>query len=290
MRPIQCTVTGGAGFLGYHLTKLLTKHGYKITVIDDLSSGYKENIPDVVDFLKLDVSDPNTMKIAPKADYIFHLAAIASIQESIKDPIRTHKANVQGVLNILDYCRRTGAKLIFSSSSSIYNQGSLAPYAEDASKRPLNPYSLQKLQSEQYIEMYARLYGVRYAILRYSNLFGERANTEGPYPAVTAIFLKRRKGGKVLQITGDGSQKRDFVYAGDVAMANLMAMDWHGTYNIGAGHAYSVSQIADFIGGDHEHVPAREGEMLDNTLDIAKAKKAGWGPRVDVKDWVSDAL
>ncbi len=290
MKQISVLVTGGAGFLGYHLSKLLISHGYDVIIVDDLSSGHKENIPESAKFLHGDIANPELIKILPKVDYVFHLAAIASIQESIKDPVKTHETNVLGTLNVLNYCRQTGAKIIFSSSSSIYDQQLGTPYLELSPKKPLNPYALQKLQAEQYIEMYANLYGIKYTILRYSNLFGEHANLEGPYPAVIAIFLKRKADSKLLQITSDGTNRRDFIYAGDVAIANLMAMDWHGVYNIGAGYSYSINDIADFIGGEREYIAARDGEMRDNTLHITRSRKAGWKPIVDVRSWIHEQI
>lgn len=290
MKPIRVIVCGGAGFLGYHLTNLLLKHGYDILVVDDLSAGHRENIPEGVKFLYGDISDPKVIKILPEVDYVFHLAALASIQDSINDPIKTYGTNTLGTLNVLDYCRQTGAKLIFSSTSAIYDQRANPPYLEPSPKQPLNPYALQKLHAEDCIRLYAKLYGVKYSILRYSNLFGERSNTEGAYPLVVAIFLKRKAEGMPLQITGDGENRRDFLYAGDAAIANLMAMDWDGIYNIGASYSHSINEIADFVGGEREYVAARDGEVKDNTLDTAKARKAGWKPLVNVKDWISSVV
>lgn len=279
----RCLVLGGCGFIASHLVDALIKEGHQVTIIDNLSTGKIENYNRRADLIEGNIQDESTWNIG-YFDYVFHLAALPRIQPSIKDPLPSHDSNVNGTLRVLEYCRKYGSKLIFSSSSSIY-AGDI-PTRENSLKLCKNPYSLQKYICEQYIELYQRLYGLNYAILRYFNVYGDRQLTEGAYATVIGIFLKQNAEGKPLTITGDGTQKRDFTFVGDVVDANLKAMDWYGTYNIGAGHNHSINEVADMIGGKKEYIEAREGEVQETLADNLKARTAGWTPKVDLKAWL----
>lgn len=279
-------ITGGLGFIGSHIQDFLITGGHDVTIIDDLSSGSIDNLNPKANFLKLDISDETVFYELPKVDYVFHLAATASIQLSIANPIKTHKTNVAGTLHLLDYCLSHGAKIIFSSTSAAYSQDGKTPYIEESWINPLSPYALQKVHSEDYTRQYRNLYGLKYAILRYSNVFGPRQSVTGAYPSVTAIFLKHKTEGLPLRITGNGQQRRDYVYVEDVARANLAAMGWEGTFNVGSGTSYSVNELADAFGGKRQYLPARAGEMRDNTLDCTKAASVGWKATVNIIDWI----
>ena len=270
-------VTGGLGFVGSNLVDALIQGGDDVTIIDNLSSGKLENLNPEAKFNKADITHKYIWDILTKFDYVFHTAALARIQPSIKDPLPGHDANVNGTLNVLEYCRRTRAKLIFSSSSSIY-QGNKLPTREQDPKYSKNPYALQKYICEQYIELYAQLYGLDYVILRYFNVFGKRQLTEGAYATALGIFLKQKAEGKPMTITNDGEQRRDFTYIDDVVKANIMAMDWKGTFNIGAGNNYSINEIADLIGGERGYIGARLGEVRETLADNSKARQKGWYP------------
>lgn len=283
----KCLVTGGAGFIGSHVVDTLIERGHHVYVIDDLSTGSPSNVNPKAEFREGDINDPSAYP--KRADYVFHLAALARIQPSIKNPIESHNVNVDGTLQVLEFCRQKKAKIIFSSSSSIYS-GEELPTNELSSKKPKSPYAMQKLMCEQYIRLYRELYGVEYAVLRYFNVFGERQITEGAYAAVIGIFLNQKQQGHRLTITGDGEQKRDFTYVGDVARANLMAMHWQGTFNIGTGTNYSINEVASFVKGKRKYLPGRKGEVQITLANNHKASEMGWEPTVSIKEWAHDFI
>lgn len=286
----KCIVTGGAGFIGSHVVDLLIDQGYEVHVVDNLSTGLRENINPKAIFHNIDIQDEYSIIHLPKVEYVFHLAALARIQPSIQDPIITNLVNVNGTLNLLEYCRSKGAKIIFSSSSSIYEAVDL-PTEEEDEKDPKNPYALQKWISEQYIRLYSELYNVDYTILRYFNVYGERQIPNGAYAAVIGIFLEQAKKGLPLTITNDGEQRRDFTYVKDVAVANVLAINWpRNAYNIGAGNNYSVNEIAKAIGGDIVNIGERIGEIKETLADNEKALAQGWMPTTNVIDWIKRQL
>ena len=284
----KCLVTGGAGFIGSHVTDLLIEQGYDVTVIDNLSTGSKDNLNPKAKFHLGDITNRRMWRVLPKFRYVFHLAALARIQPSIKDPVPPHDTNITGSLNVLEYCRREKAKIIYSGSSSIY-EGNDLPTDENASVHPKSPYTLQKYVSEQYIKLYHELYGLDYAILRYFNVFGERQLLDGAYATVLGIFLNQKAKGLPLTITNDGEQRRDMTYVKDVAMANVMAMTWQGTYNIGTGENYSVNEIADMVGGKKKYIGNRQGEVRETLCDNERAIWSGWSPTLSVEEWL-DAI
>jgi UDP-glucose 4-epimerase len=282
--PKKCIVTGGCGFIGSHVVDSLVAAGHEVTVIDNFSTGKRENLNPSASLIEANVEDSGTWDLA-RADYVFHLAALARIQPSMDNPLPAHLTNVDGTLRALEYCRKVGAKLIFSGSSSIY-KGEKVPTAENDEKEIKNPYTLQKLTCEQYIRLYKKLYGLEYAILRYFNVFGERQILEGDYAALVGIFLQQKELGQSLTITNDGEQRRDFTYVKDVAQANLLATEWQGTYNIGTGKNYSVKEIAAMVGGVWKFIGKREGEARVTLADNVKALKKGWKPTVEIKEWI----
>lgn len=285
----NCLVTGGAGFIASHVVDLLVEEGHEVAVIDDLSTGKKENLNPKAKFYEHKIQDKIIWNYIDKFDYVFHLAALARIQPSIDDPVTSHETNFDGTLNILEYCKRWGSKLIFSSSSSIYDDDFYLT-DEETPADPKNPYALQKWMSEEYIKLYGDLYGLDYTILRYYNVFGERQLLEGAYASVVGIFLKQKQERKSLTITGDGEQERDFVYVKDVARANLMAMDWQGIYNIGSGENCSINELADMVGGKKKYIKKREGEAYITLANNDKAHTMGWKPTKSIKEWVSENL
>lgn len=291
----RALVTGCAGFIGSHLTDSLLENGFHVIGLDNLSTGKEENIVQHVDnesfqFIKGDIRDLSLFEMIAEVDFVFHFAALARIQPSIEDPITSNFVNHVGTLNVLEYCRRNKAKIIFSGSSSIY-AGDKLPIIESDTKDPKSPYALQKLQAEQYIELYGKLYDLEYTILRYFNVYGERQITEGAYSAIVGIFLQQKAEGKPLTITNDGEQRRDFTYVRDVAMANFMARNWpRGQFNIGTGTNYSVNELADAVGGEKEYIGERIGEARVTLADNEPAKIQGWSPTVDIKDWIHDQV
>lgn len=292
----RALVTGAAGFIGSHVVDLLIENGFEVIGIDDMSTGKDENLSNHENFtfIKGDIRNLSLFNMIKEVDYVFHLAALARIQPSIEDPITSHNVNLTGTLNVLEYCRRNKAKIIFSSSSSIYEgaepeQG--IPTPELGKQDPKSPYALQKLQSEQYIELYSQLYELDYTILRYFNVYGERQITEGAYSAIVGIFLNQKEAGKKLTVTNDGEQRRDFTYVRDVAMANLLASKWpRTTVNVGTGKNYSVNELAKRVGGEIEYIGERQGEARLTLADNRLAKSLGWNPNVDIMEWVDDQI
>lgn len=277
---MKCLVLGGAGFIGSHVVDALIEAGHKVAVIDHLSTGKLANLNPGAEFLRGDIEDNELWPKVGKHNYVYHLAARARIQPSIKHPVKAHNTNVNGTLNVLEYCRKHGSKLIFSSSSSIYS-GEKLPTRESSPKNPKNPYSLQKYICEQYIELYHKLYGLDFAILRYFNVYGDRQLLGGAYATILGIFLKQKAEGKPLTITDDGEQRRDFTHVADVARANLLAMKWQGVFNIGGGKNYSINELARMVGGPKKYIPGRIGEVRQTLADNSKANKLGWHPTPD---------
>lgn len=279
-------VTGGLGFIGSHVVDLLVDEGHDVYIVDNSSTGKMDNLNEKAHLIQGDIRDKDIFDSVGKVDAVFHLAALARIQPSIQDPVTSNDVNVNGTLNVLEYCRKHDVKIIFSGSSSIY-KGEELPIHETSEKYPKSPYSLQKHICEQYIRLYYQLYGVKYTILRYFNVYGERQILDGAYAAVVGIFLNQRSDGKPLTITNDGEQRRDMTYVKDVARANVMAVDWPcSEYNIGTGKNYSMNQLARIIGGDVEYVGERVGEARQTLADNERARLRGWEPTVDIADWI----
>lgn len=281
-------VTGGAGFIGSNLVDGLIEAGYEVDIVDNLSTGTKDNLNPKAKFYEADIRDePFWYKVRDeKYRYVFHTAAMARIQPSIKDPLESNTHNVDGTLQVLEYVRHNGGKLIFSGSSSVF-AGDEIPTQEDSKKYPRNPYALQKLINEQYIQLYRDLYDLNAVTLRYFNVYGERQLLTGAYTTVIGVFLNQKKNYEPLTITGDGEQRRDFTYVGDVVKANIMAMDWDGDFNIGRGSNHSVNEIAEMVGGETLYIAPRAGEVRNTLADNTKAQTEGWHPTMDVKDWLS---
>lgn len=284
----KCLVTGGLGFIGSNLVKKLVEEGHDVIVIDNLSTGDIRNKNRKTELIIADIQDESIYKELPVVDYVFHLAALARIQNSIQDPISANNVNVNGTLNILEFCKKVNAKLIFSSSSSIY-EGSELPTKETSEIMPKNPYALQKYICEQWIKMYSDLYSLDYTILRYFNVYGESQILTGAYAAVIGIFLNQKKNGQPLTITNDGEQRRDFTYVGDVVNANIAATHWDkDVYNIGTGVNYSVNEIAEMISEDKVYIGNRIGEVQETLADNSKAKNRGWDQTMSIKQWINE--
>lgn len=291
-RRKKALVTGCAGFIGSHVTDLLLEAGYQVFGIDNLSTGLTDNMQEHENFqfINGDIRDLSLFNLLGETDVVFHLAALARIQPSIQDPLTSNYVNHVGTLNVLEYCRKHKAKLVFSGSSSIY-QGDKLPIQEEDPLHPKSPYALQKMQAEEYIELYHELYDLDYVVLRYFNVYGERQITNGAYAAIVGIFLEQRAAEKPLTITNDGEQRRDFTYVKDVAKANVMAVEWFpGVYNIGTGKNYSVNELADRVGGQKEYIGDRQGEARATLADNARAREQGWKPTVDIVEWIHDKV
>ena len=293
---MRCLVVGGAGFIGSNLVDRLIKDEHKVQVWDNLSTGKRNNVNPKAHFINCDITKSyDARKVIMdefKPDVVFHLAAKASVQLSIENPIEYHNANVNGMLNILNLCVECGVKrFVFSSSSSVYGDAEQVPTTEECKLNPMSPYALHKLIGEQYCKLYSELYGIETVSLRYFNVYGERQLLEGAYCLVMGIFAQQRLNGEPMTINGNGKQRRDFTYVGDVVEANIkvatMKMNFSGdVFNIGNGDNRSVNEIADMIGGDRIH---RDPviEPMETLAHNGKAKFVlNWKPTTEIEDWI----
>lgn len=284
-------VVGGAGFIGGHLARALVERGDIVEVIDNLSGGKKENVPQGATLHELDIRDLDAIApIIAGADVVFHLAALPRVQFSIENPKLTHDVNITGGLNVL-LAARDGkvGRVVYSGSSSAYGDQERLPLSEDMREKPVHPYGLQKYVVEEYARLFADIYGLRTVTLRYFNVYGPKMDPEGPYALAIGRFLKLKKAGEPLTIVGDGEQTRDFTHVFDVVRANLLAAESEKVgkgevINIGAGRNISINELAKLIGGETVHVPARK-EARHTLADIRRAKELlGWEPQVRVED------
>ena len=294
-RMKKIIVVGGAGFIGSNLVDELIKRGDKVVVIDDLSTGKKENINPEADFHKLDARD--TEKIKPLfsgVDYVFHLAALPNVQYSIDNPAESNDVNLNSTLNVLISARDAGVKkVIYSASAAAYGNQKEEQWHEGMQADFLSPYGLQKYVGELYCSLFSKLYGLPTVGLRYFNVYGKRQCLEGAYAPVVGIFVKKRLEGKPMVVFGDGKQTRDFVSVIDVVRANILAAesDKAGAgevINIGSGKSYSVNELAKMVGGPTEEQPPRI-EVKRSLADNSLAKKLlGWKPTVDLSEWLEE--
>ena len=300
---MQALVTGGAGFIGSNLVDRLIDDGHSVIVLDDLSTGKEQNINPIARFYKVDISESQLIRtgwyktLMRGVDVVFHTAAKARVQPSIDDPIGFNKVNVGGTLNILKACVESNVKrFVYSSSSSVYGNVEKTPTKEDDSLNPISPYALQKLIGEQYCKLFSELYGLETVCLRYFNVYGERQLLEGAYCLVMGIFAQQRLNDKPMTIRGDGEQRRDFTYVGDVVDANIKASLYerprikiiNEVFNIGNGDNRSVNQIADMIGGNTTRI--HRDPVIEPRETLADNNKAemilDWKPTMKIEDWM----
>jgi len=291
-------VTGGAGFIGSNLVDYLIQQGHEVICVDNESAECNDKFywNDKACNIIGDITDYDFVKNCFKdVDYVFHLAAESRLQPAIKNPIEAVYKNCVGTTTILQCAREAGVKrFVYSSTSSGYGFNP-SPNVETQPDDCLNPYSASKVAAEKFCKMYSDLYGLETVVLRYFNVFGERSPRRGQYAPVIGIFDRQRLSGEALTIVGDGTQRRDFIYVGDVVKANLIAAEanldkkyFGQVFNIGSGVNYSVQEIADAISDNQTYIPKREGEMETTWSNIEKASEIlGWKPEVDVLEWIN---
>ena len=291
-------VTGGAGFIGSNLVDYLIQQGHEVICVDNESAECNDKFywNNKACNIIGDITDYDFMKNCFKdVDYVFHLAAESRLQPAIKNPIEAVYKNCVGTTTILQCAREAGVKrFVYSSTSSGYGFNP-SPNVETQPDDCLNPYSASKVAAEKFCKMYSDLYGLETVVLRYFNVFGERSPRRGQYAPVIGIFDRQKLSGEALTIVGDGTQRRDFIYVGDVAKANLIAAEatldkkyFGQVFNIGSGINYSVQEIADAISDNQTYIPKREGEMETTWSNIEKASEVlGWKPEVDVLEWIN---
>lgn len=279
----RALITGGAGFIGSHLTDRLLADGHEVVVIDNLSSGRIENLGHLKGnknllFQLADVSNFSEIKpFFEGVDWVFHLAALADIVPSVQEPLKYHRANVDGTVNVLEAARLNGARrFVYAASSSCYGIPDKFPTSETAAIRPMYPYALTKYIGEQYLLHWVKLYKLPGVALRLFNVYGPRSRTSGAYGAVFGVFLAQKLAGKPFTIVGDGSQARDFIFVTDVADAFVQAASSGiegEIFNVGAGSPQSVNRLVELMGGEAVYVPKRPGEPDRTHADISKIKK-----------------
>ncbi len=287
-------VTGGAGFIGSHIAEYLSGNGHEVIIFDNLFTGKKQNIHHLlrkktVTFVEGSVTDIQALNtIARGVDGIFHEGAIVSVPRSLKNPLATNEANVQGTLNVLLAARDSGvSKVVFASSSSVYGDTPVLPKQEDMKPRPISPYAVSKLAGEYYCRVFSSAYNLPTVCLRYFNVFGPRQDPKSEYAAVIPKFITRILDKQPPLIYGDGRQSRDFTFVQDVVQANIRAMerDVEGIFNIAYGRQHTLNELASIImeltGNRMEPVyePVREGDILHSLADITSARsQLGYSP------------
>jgi UDP-glucose 4-epimerase len=292
----RALVTGGAGFIGSNLVDGLRERGDDVLVLDDLSTGRRENLAADVDLIDADVADPEAIARAVSqhaAEVVFHLAAQIDVRRSVADPALDARVNVGGTIAVLEAARLNGARVVLSSTGgAIYGDADVVPTPEDAPRRPLAPYGQGKAAAEDYCALYARLYGLPVVALRYANVYGPRQDPLGE-GGVIAIYCECARHGKRATVFGDGTQTRDFVYVGDVIEANLLAAtaEAQGAFNVGRGEETTVLELARLLDLEVEHAPERAGEVRRSCLDpTLAARELGWRARVDLAEGIRRTL
>jgi UDP-glucose 4-epimerase len=286
-------VTGGAGFIGSHLADALID-GNDVRVLDNLSRGTRDAIPDTAAFVEGDVRDDAAVRRAMSdVDIVFHQAANISVDRSVAAPIESHEINVDGTLNVLEAAREADARVVFASSAAVYGEPSSVPVVESQPKTPASPYGVEKLSADQYVRLYADLYDLDTVVLRYFNVYGA-GGIDSDYSGVIDAFLTRAREGADLQIHGDGTQTRDFVHVADVVRANLLAAvtDRVGeAYNVGTGRSVTINRLAESIvdvthsDSDIVHTSSRAGDIDESEADIFRAREAlGYRPRLSLRE------
>jgi UDP-glucose 4-epimerase len=295
--PRLVLVTGGAGFIGSHLTDALIDAGLGVRVLDNFVAGRSENVNRAAETVVGDVRVLDSIRPAFEGvDCVFHMAALPRVMLSIERPVETHLTNVVGTLNALIAARDAGVRrFVYSGSSSVYGEQPTLPLRESMMPNPLNPYALQKLAGEQYTRMFHRLFGMGTLTLRYFNIYGPRMATEGAYVTVIGVFIREKIAGRPLIIHGDGSQRRDFTHVRDAVRANLAAMDATvadgRALNVGRGENLSVNEIAGIIGGPVMHVGRRPGDTRDTLADLSETRAAlHWQPEIETPEGIRELM
>jgi UDP-glucose 4-epimerase len=295
-------VTGGAGFIGSHIVQQLLEEGLNVTVVDDLSMGSRNNVPSDARFVEGNIRDLSLMrKLAGEADVVFHQAAKVSVRISLDQSFEDAETNLMGTLNMLRACQGNRVKkFIYASSMAVYSDSKEAvPINEEAPKDPISPYGVAKLAAERYCLLMAQQYGLDCMVLRYFNTFGPR-QTFTPYVGVITIFINKLLAGESPVIFGDGNQLRDFVYVGDIARANILAMKSEATQeviNIGTGRSTSVNEVAALLQSrinpaiEVLHEDEQPGELKISFPDISRAtEKIGYKPQWSLDQKIDEVI
>ena len=300
-------VTGGAGFIGSNLVERLLQQGHNVRVLDDFSSGKKDNLKawlNEIECVEGDIRNADTLRRAVQnVDVVLHQAALGSVPRSLEDPLSTNEVNVSGTLNVLLAAREVGVnKLVFASSSSIYGPTEVSPKRESLPPFAISPYALSKYAGERYCQLFFELYGLPTVCLRYFNVFGPRQDPDSPYAAVIPLVVDALLSGKAPVVFGDGEQTRDFTFVDNAVEANLLAAhapeeaNGH-TFNVACGQSLSINALcqtlAKLVGVDVQplYKPARAGDVPHSLADISQARSLlGYEPHVGVREGLEKTL
>jgi len=291
---MKCLITGGAGFIASHLVDKLIEEGHEVTIVDNLSTGKKENLNPKADFYNVDILDSKISNIfkEKKPDIVFHYAAQIDVRKSVENPVESAKINILGSLNILENCKNFGVKkIVFASTGgAIYGEAKTVPTPEDYLPQPISPYGIEKLIVEHYLDFYKKQYNLDYLILRFANVYGPRQNSKGE-AGVVAIFCDSILAGSQIIINGSGEQTRDFVFVEDIINANILGVkkNKNGTFNVGTGEETDINTIflnlKKLFGSEIReiHGPEKSGEQERSCLDFTKSKEIlDWQPNYDL--------
>jgi UDP-glucose 4-epimerase len=298
---LRVAVTGGAGFVGSHVAEMFLERGDDVLVVDDLSTGSRENVPERAGFEQLDIAERQAVEDALGAgvDLVCHLAAQASVTVSVADPVRDCTSNVLGTLNVCEAARTRAAPVIFASTGgALYGDRAPRPTPEDLAPEPLSPYGASKLAAEAYVLTWARLYGTPNVVLRLGNVYGPRQSPHGE-AGVVAIFSGRLLGGEAPELRGGGAPTRDYVHVHDIARAFVAASEARrsGTYNVGTGQETSTARVLEILqrAAGTELEPSeselKSGELAASSLDSTRIdRELGWHATIDVEEGLAQTL
>ena len=302
---MRCLVTGGAGFIGSNLVDALVARGDDVRVLDDLSTGFRENLNAQAELVEAEVSDASAVRAAVEGcELVFHQAAHRAVLRSVEDPLATDTANVHGTLTILEEARAAGVRrVIYASSSSVYGGADMRPTPETAPLVPRSPYAVTKLTGEHYCRVYTELHGLETVALRYFNVFGPRQRPDSMYAAVIPLFIDALRSGRRPIVHGDGKQSRDFTFITDVVAANLAAAAAPAAavsgnaYNIAGGGEYTMLDLLDHLSDimgvavDPEHTDPRPGDVRHSCAEVsAAARDLGWTATVTFRDGLTQTV
>jgi UDP-glucose 4-epimerase len=296
---MKVLVTGGAGFIGSHITEYFVEAGHTVRILDNLATGFLRNVPrcDNVEFIQGEICDSSTIEKAVSGmDYVFHEAALVSVPLSCERPAEAFKINTLGTLKVLQACVKAHVeKFVTASSAAVYGNNPILPKREDMYPEPASPYAISKLDTEYLARMFYESHGLRTTCLRYFNVYGPRQDPKSPYAAVIPIFLERAKAGKDLIIHGDGLQSRDFVHIRDVVRANAAALE-HGdgqVCNVAKGKSVTILELAENIvnmtGSTSRivHAASRAGDVRDSRADVSKIS-GWWKAEIELQEGLKD--
>ncbi|MEL5848431.1 MAG: NAD-dependent epimerase/dehydratase family protein [Candidatus Igneacidithiobacillus chanchocoensis] len=295
-------VIGGAGFIGSHTVDLLLQEGYRVRVLDNFSTGRRENLPENARNLEIvagDLEDANCLRSAcTDVSAILHLAAQVSVQRSVEDPVRSSEQNIVGFVRVLETARKRGARLVYASSAAVYGDPEILPLREAATIRPISPYGLEKYSNKLYAELYGRMHGLSQLGLRYFNVYGPRQDPHSPYSGVISRFIDQLRRGVPLTVRGDGLQERDFIHVSDVARANVRALTTavNGVVNVASGQPVTIRQLAETLlalagrGEEIQWTPSLPGDIRHSQADISRMAERLLRPHTPLREGLEEML